>query len=206
LDSGIAYVNVAALGGNVSRDLAAFLKQVEGQTLTGMILDLRNNPGGYLDAAIEMAGYFITDGVIVSERSHGATTSWSYANNGQQLLIDGPDGKRVADVRNHTMAPGVPLVVLVNRGTASAAEVLAAALQDHGRGVLAGEPTYGKGSVTGDFDLSGGARVHLTIGQWQSPKGRSVAGRGLTPDIVVAASGLPDPAIAEATKYIAAHQ
>ena len=205
LDGSIAYVNIAALGGNVSRDLAAFLKQTEDQSLAGMILDLRNNPGGYLDAAIELTGYFISDGLVVSERSHGATTSWSYADDGRQLVVDGPDGRRLADIRNHPLAPKVPLVVLVNRGTASAAEVLAAALQDHGRAVLAGEPTYGKGSVTGDFDLSGGGRLHLTIGQWQSPKGRSVAGRGLTPDIrVEARPGSEDAALETAVDYIGA--
>ena len=101
LGDGIAYVNIAALGGAVSRDLAALLKQIDGQGITGMILDLRNNPGGYLDAAIEVAGYFISDGVIVSERSHGATTSWSYVNDGRQLVVDGPGGQRTADIRNH---------------------------------------------------------------------------------------------------------
>jgi carboxyl-terminal processing protease len=202
LPQAIPYVNITAIGNPAGRDLVSFLQTFSERDVKGLILDLRNDPGGYLDTAVEIAGQFIGDGVIVSQQGRSGKTVWSYANGGKTLVIDGPDGKQSSPVRTPPLAPSLSLVVLVNRGTASAAEVLAAALQDHGRAVLIGEHTFGKGTVTGDFALSDGSVVHIADGQWLSPKGRSVTGQGLAPDITIADGGSGDAVLDRAVQYL----
>ena len=171
--------------------------------LRSLIIDLRNNPGGYLDTAIEIAGEFIPDGIVVSQRGRSGVYTWSYKDQGRLLVVDGPAGKQSSPVRNNEpLDAAIPVVVLVNRGTASAAEALAAALQDYGRAVLVGERTFGKGAVTGDYTLSDGSSIHMTNGEWYSPKGRNVNGTGLTPDIAVEGGGDGQAALDRAIQYM----
>ena len=134
----------------------------------GMILDLRDNPGGFLHVVIQIADEFLDEGIIVREQG----------KRGEQQHKARPGGLL-------TGSHALPLVVLVNKGSASASEILAGAIQDHDRGVLVGEPTFGKGSVQIIHRLSDGSEVRVTIAHWLTPNGRQIHGQGLTPDIVV---------------------
>jgi carboxyl-terminal processing protease len=143
------------------------LTQLMVQNPAGMILDLRNNGGGYLNTAIEIASQFIDHGVIMYEQ---------YGNGERQSYQASAGGA----------ATKIPLVVLINKGTASASEIVAAAIQDYGRGILVGVTSYGKGSVQNWTPLSDNqGAVRVTIAKWLTPKGRVIHKIGLTPDVVV---------------------
>ncbi|MEK7064479.1 MAG: S41 family peptidase [Patescibacteria group bacterium] len=131
----------------------------------GVILDLRNNPGGYLQRAIDLGSEFIADGVIVQQQGKDSTESFGVDRRGRLY--------------------GMPLVVLVNRGSASAAEILAGALQERLGVKLVGEKTFGKGTVQEVLDLAGVAGVHITIAKWNLPSGKNIHKDGITPDVVV---------------------
>ena len=133
----------------------------------GLILDLRNNPGGLLDEAVDVVDIFLKSGTIVTTESRN------------KEVID----KREA--REEGMEPTYPLIILVNGGSASAAEIVAGALQDSGRGVVLGTRTFGKGSVQSVIELSDGSALKLTIARYFTPKGRSIQAEGIAPDIVV---------------------
>ena len=133
---------------------------------TGLVLDLRDNGGGLLNASIEVASQFIADGVVLLERRR-EQTDVSFRASGGGLATSGP------------------LVVLVNANSASASEIVAGALQDNGRAKLVGTKTYGKGSAQYIYDLSDGSSVHVTFAKWYTPKGRSIDGIGLIPDLDV---------------------
>lgn len=155
------------------RDSALNLKQAmesvqaDGINLYGLIIDLRNNPGGVLQPAIEIADGFLDQGEIVSIRGRNAQMQMEFtAKEGQWL-------------------PGIPLVLLVDRGSASASEVLAGALQDHGRAVIVGERTFGKGSVQSVLPLRNGAGIKLTTGRYYTPSGKSIQAQGIVPDVPV---------------------
>ena len=135
--------------------------------LKGLILDLRNNPGGLLDEAVDVVDIFLKSGTIVTTESRN------------KEVID----KREA--REEGTEPTYPLIILVNGGSASAAEIVAGALQDSGRGVILGTRTFGKGSVQSVIELSDGSALKLTIARYYTPKGRSIQAEGITPDIVV---------------------
>lgn len=142
--------------------------QAAGTQLYGLILDLRNNPGGVLQPAIEMADGFLDQGDIVSTRGRNAMMQMQFsAKQGQWL-------------------PGIAVVVLVDRGTASASEVLAGALQDNGRAVIVGERTFGKGSVQSVLPLRNGAGIKLTTARYFTPSGKSIQAQGIVPDVVAA--------------------
>lgn len=150
-------------GGNQLRQA---LEEAVANGARAIILDLRNNPGGRLDIAIDVASLFIPEGVIAKEV-----------------------GKRNFEHRargDAVVPPDMPVVVLVNGGTASASEIVAGAIQDYGRGVLIGETTFGKGSVQSLYDLSDGSLLRVTTSRWFTPKGRQIQGAGLEPDITVA--------------------
>ncbi|EKD76458.1 MAG: hypothetical protein ACD_43C00107G0012 [uncultured bacterium] len=133
----------------------------------GLILDLRNNPGGLLSECIKIASIFIDKGVIVSEQySDGKTTPYQAV--GEAALAQTP-----------------PLVVLVNEGSASAAEIIAGALQDNKRATLIGQTTYGKGSVQDYKEYADGSSLKLTVAKWLTPNGRTIDKIGITPDIEV---------------------
>lgn len=133
----------------------------------GVVLDMRNNPGGFLDAAVLVASDFLNEGVVVSQES----------SDGQKI-----DYKVDKNLRSLTK---VPLVVLVNGGSASAAEILAGALQEFKRAKLVGEKTFGKGTVQQPEDFSDGSGIHITVARWLLPNGKNIHGVGVNPDVEV---------------------
>ena len=161
---GIGYVRIRVFGSQTVPQLTRALRELRSRRVRGIVLDLRDNPGGYLTTATDVASQFVKDGkVIFYEEQLGqrrATTSK-------------PGG----------LGTDLTVAVLVNRGTASASEVVAGALRDQDRGVLIGENTFGKGSVQQLHDLSDGSAVRLTTGTWLTPNGKSVEGAGLTPAV-----------------------
>jgi carboxyl-terminal processing protease len=129
-------------------------------------MDLRGNPGGYLHVAKDIASEFIADGLLLIERD----------SEGRETLHDARSGGTATEI---------PLVVLVDRGSASAAEIIAGAIQDNDRGVLVGERSFGKGSVQITERLSDGSGLQITTRRWYTPSDRQIEGQGLTPDIEV---------------------
>jgi carboxyl-terminal processing protease len=190
-DDGIAYVRLTEFNNQANVRLQAALGQVLAQEPRAMILDLRSNPGGYLHIAVQVSSQFVREGVIVSERdAKGKTTE--YKADGQGMALD------------------IPLVVLIDGGTASAAEIVAGAIQDSGRGVLIGRRTYGKGSVQASHPLSDGSSVRVSIARWRTPSGRQLDREGLLPDILVlpdtTAPADGDPILERAVEYLARPQ
>jgi carboxyl-terminal processing protease len=168
LDGGVAYVRLFTFGDRTTRDLRRELRRLLDENPRGMVLDLRGNGGGFLDTAVEVASEFIGEGVILVER---------FGDGREQVYQAQPGG----------LATQIPLVVLVDAGTASASEIVAGAIQDHGRGLLIGDTTFGKGSVQNWLPLEAdGGAVRVTIARWYTPEGRLIHDQGLTPDIVVA--------------------
>ncbi len=163
----VAYVHLFTFGDKTIGELQSALKNLMPQKPVGLILDLRNNGGGYLDTAIQVASQFIPDGTLMYEQ---------YADGSKETLTAQSGG----------LATQIPIVVLVNEGTASASEIVAGAIQDRGRGRLVGVTTYGKGSVqtyVGLVDQQGAVRV--TVAYWLTPNGRLINKLGLTPDVSV---------------------
>src|SRR5574339_712992 len=167
LEDDIAYVDINTFGERTTRELRATLDDVLKQKPRGIIIDLRNNPGGYLSTAVEVSSEFIDRGVILYEE-YG-------------------DGRRDEHkAEGNGRATDIPVVVLINEGSASASEILAGALQDYGRAKLVGVQSYGKGSVQNWVPLTnnqGAARV--TIAKWLTPKDRAIDHVGLAPDVWV---------------------
>jgi carboxyl-terminal processing protease len=145
----------------------ADLKKQAGGHLNGLILDLRNNPGGLLDQAVAVSSDFINQGEIVSTRARHAEDSQRW------------------DAKGGDIVPGVPLVVLINGGSASSSEIVSGALQDHHRAVLLGTRSFGKGSVQTVIPLPGNGAMRLTTARYYTPSGRSIQGLGITPDVKV---------------------
>ncbi|HQW07574.1 MAG TPA: S41 family peptidase [Steroidobacteraceae bacterium] len=170
LEPGYGYLRITSFSettaGDVDRALAD-LERTCGGHLAGLVLDLRNNPGGVLEAAVEVSDAFLDSGLIVS--AEGRT----------------PDARFRMEASPGDETAGADLVVLVNGSSASAAEILAGALKDHHRAVLVGHTTYGKGSVQTVMPLSGGRAVKLTTSRYYTPSGASIQDKGITPDIVI---------------------
>ena len=165
LEDGIAYLALAECNARASREVLAGLQQLLANHPPALILDLRGNPGGYLYVAKEVASQFLAQGLVLIER--------------------GSDGTETRhQVRPGGVATDIPLVVLVDAGTASAAEIIAGAIQDQERGILVGEQTFGKGSVQTTERLSDGSALQITIRRWYTPNDRQIQGEGLTPDVV----------------------
>src|SRR5712671_1264309 len=146
------------------------LKQQAGNKLSGVILDLRNNPGGLLDQAVAVSDAFLEKGEIVSTRGRRADDAQRY------------------NARSGDIASGLPVAVLINGGSASASEIVAGALQDHHRAVVIGTKSFGKGSVQTIIPLAGHGAMRLTTARYYTPSGRSIQARGIDPDIVVEAA------------------
>jgi carboxyl-terminal processing protease len=152
------------------------IKQQAGNKLRGIVLDLRNNPGGLLDQAVAVANVFIDKGEIVSTRGRRS------------------DDAQRFDARSGAIAAGLPLAVLINGGSASASEIVAGALQDHHRAILLGTKSFGKGSVQTIIPLPGHGAMRLTTARYYTPSGRSIQAKGIEPDIVVEAAKIETPA------------
>ncbi|MFN3863657.1 MAG: S41 family peptidase [Erythrobacter sp.] len=160
------------------------IKKKSGGRVNGLVLDLRNNPGGSLDESVALADLFLTDGRIVSQRGRAR---------GETMLYD------AETVYRGDMAEGVPMIVLINAGSASASEIVAGALQDHRRALIMGERSFGKGSVQSLLPLGPNAALKLTTARYFTPSGKSVQEGGIKPDIAV--PQISDPDFALRQKY-----
>jgi carboxyl-terminal processing protease len=177
IEPGIEYIRLRQFQEQTAADLEAALeKAAKNGKIEGLILDLRNNPGGLLTSAVEVTEKFLDPGQLV------VYTEGRVRNQNMRFQAN---SKRVY--------AGFPIVVLVNQGSASASEIVAGALQDHGRAVVLGTQTFGKGSVQTIIPLSDGSGLRLTTAKYYTPKGRSIHGKGVTPDIIVET---PKPAVA----------
>lgn len=167
LDENIAYIALFQFGVESADDLEQALRELLAQEPVGLILDLRDNAGGFLDPAIEVMSQFIGSGIVMIERF----------GNGEEVKIEAIPGG---------LATEIPLVVLVNKGSASASEITAGAIQDYQRGSLVGTTTFGKGSVQSLIPLEDEQGVvKVTIARWLTPNGRLIQEVGLTPDVIV---------------------
>lgn len=170
LEKHYGYIRLSQFQEKTDREFDKAFKALEEEskgTLKGLVLDLRNNPGGLLDQAVKISDRFIESGVIVS--------------------IDGrkEEVKQKWSARSEGTIARYPLVVLVNGGSASGAEIVAGAIQDHGRGILVGTQTFGKGSVQTIIPLKDGSGLRLTTARYYTPNGRSIQAKGIVPDIIV---------------------
>ena len=162
----IGYIRLTEFNSNAEEKLLEALNELMAQGITGLVFDLRDNPGGYLDQSIAVADAFLPDGVALFERNiRGLDETFR--------TLDGD------------LAEEIPLVVLVNSGSASASEIVAGAIQDRDRAVLVGETTFGKGSVQQIHPLSDGSELRVTIARWYTPNNKTIDGEGIAPDIEV---------------------
>ena len=169
LEPGYGYVRITTFSETTAEDLShavTALRRDNPRGIKGLVLDLRNNPGGVLEAGVAVADAFLDSGVIVT--ADGRT----------------PDARFRMDATPGDLIEGAPLVVLVNGGTASASEIVAGALKDHGRALLIGHKTYGKGSVQTVMPLAYGGAIKLTTSRYFTPSGASIHGKGILPDVV----------------------
>jgi len=170
LEDDVAYLRITAFNEQTSPGLeeaVTRLAERAGGSLKGYVLDLRNNPGGLLDQAIAVSDAFLDHGEIVSTRGRH------------------PDDAQRYNAREGDLASGLPIVVLINGGSASASEIVAGALQDHGRAIIMGTRSFGKGSVQTIIPLSGSGAMRLTTSRYYTPSGRSIQATGIEPDIEV---------------------
>jgi carboxyl-terminal processing protease len=168
LEPNLGYVRLSSFNENAAKDVRHAIEQLEKKgPLKGLVFDLRMNPGGLLDQAVDVTSLFIDEGVVVS------------------TLGRDPTQKDVRMAKKGMSRKDLPLVVMVNGSTASAAEIVAAALQDHRRAMIVGDTTFGKGSVQTIIDLGQELGLKLTIARYFTPKGASIQERGVTPDIVL---------------------
>ena len=166
----IAYVRITSFSeqttSGVEQSIKSLRKKAKGK-LAGIVIDLRNNPGGLLDQSVKVSDAFLDQGEIVSTRSRR------------------PDESRRFNAKAGDITDGLPIVVMVNGGSASASEIVAGALQDHRRAIVLGTRTFGKGSVQTIIPLSGNGAIRLTTARYYTPSGRSIQAKGIEPDILV---------------------
>ncbi len=176
LEPGFGYVRITSFSETTSQDVARAISRLKRDNpvgIRGLVLDLRNNPGGVLEAGVAVADDFLDSGVIVT--ADGRT----------------PEARFRMDATRGDVIGGAPLVVLVNGGSASASEIVAGALKDHARAILVGRRTYGKGSVQTVMPLSRGGAVKLTTSRYFTPSGASIHGKGIVPDVLEEGPGEP---------------
>lgn len=171
-DNKIGYIRISEFGAKTTDEMRKAIEKLEKQKVIGYVIDVRNNPGGYLTAAIDVADDFLDDGEIVSTRGRDKNDIMrNFATTG-----DKTNGK--------------PVVVLINHGSASASEIVAGAFQDNERGLIMGSQSFGKGSVQQQKPFGDGTAIHITISRYYTPNGNSIQGEGITPDIEVLQSKL----------------
>ena len=166
IDGRIAYVRLGAFYGNTDDVLETTLKEAVALGSEALILDLRDNPGGFLSSTVKVTGYFLEEGLVTYE-------------------VNGKGKRKDHYVEDGGLITQLPMVVLVNQFSSSGSEVLAGALQDHGRATLVGVRTFGKASVSLSKRLSDGSGLYYSIAHWYTPTGRLIKGQGLQPDVVV---------------------
>lgn len=180
-ENNIAYIRLSRFGDRTASEweeaVDKIIKQSKSVKINGLILDVRNNPGGYFDDAVAIASEFFRDGMIVEQK--GKTDSRSF------------------NVQHPGRLTDIPLVVLVNQGSASSSEIVAGAIRARGRGRLVGENTFGKGTVQNAQELKGGAGLHVTIARWLLPDGTWINEQGIKPDVEVEY----DPEASQDQKY-----
>jgi len=177
----IAYLKISSFSKRTSEELSPVLEGITRKAATGIILDLRSNPGGLLQAVIDVASHFLKEGVVVS-------------------VVDSQGKHTALAVKPNRVVTDLPLVVLVDSYTASGGEVLAGALQDYTRAVIAGTKTFGKGSVNVLRQLKDGSGLSITTARWLTPNGRLIEGEGLSPDYELELAG--EDAIQWAMDYL----
>jgi carboxyl-terminal processing protease len=165
-DPEIGYIQLSRFSAETSGEMETAVETLTDLGVSQMVIDMRDNGGGLLNAAIDVADHFLDDGLILVQDSRGERQDFE----ADRQTIAGPE---------------IPVIVLINGGTASASEILAGALQDRGRATLLGTQTYGKGSVQLVYDLSDGSSIHVTSARWYTPDGTQIDGQGLVPDIIV---------------------
>lgn len=188
LDNNIGYVRLAQFTNGASGKIMEAAAGLLDQGATSLIFDLRSNPGGLLSEAVAVSSLFLDQGTVVIEKLKDEEKKFDAAHG---LHLD----------------TEIPLVVLVNGGSASASEIVAGAIQDHQRGTIIGEQSFGKGSVQLPHTLTDGSELRVTIAEWLTPSGRQIHGEGITPDIVVEMTiedieAERDPQLAEAIKFL----
>ena len=168
IEPGIGYIRLAEFQEKTHGDLEKSLRALEDKNIKGLILDLRNNPGGLLDASIEVSGEFLGEGkVIVSTKGRIESQNLMFTSKNKNKHLD------------------YPMVILINGGSASASEIVAGALQDNKRGIIVGTKSFGKGSVQTVVPLSDGSAVRLTTSKYFTPSGRCIHKEGIMPDVIV---------------------
>lgn len=183
----VAHVRIAAFSQGASQDLRQALAGIHEQGMTGIILDLRNDPGGLLDEAVGVVSQFLDNGDVLLERNAQGQT-------------------KPVPVKPEGAVTGLPLVVLVNGGTASGAEIVAGALQDASRATLIGERTFGTGTVLNEFPLSDGSALLLATAEWLTPGGRVIWHQGIAPDEVVSLPAALAPLLPEEERQMTSAQ
>jgi carboxyl-terminal processing protease len=162
----LAYIELQQFTNETVADLSTELTRIVDEGYRGLILDLRRNPGGGLDATVEVADMFLDEGIVLTQ-------------------VDRDQSRREFKATDGGEAVDLPVVILVSKGSASGSEVLAGALRDHGRAKLVGEQTFGKGSVNHLRELSNGGALYVTIARWLTPNGELIEGVGLAPDVAI---------------------
>ena len=162
----VALVRLSQFNANLNDNVIEAVEEAEAAGATKLIVDVRNNPGGLLEQAINVTSQFLKDGdVLLQEDAQGNRENFEVVSGG--------------------VATEIPIVVLANRGSASSAEIFAGAIQDHNRGVVIGETTFGTGTVLRPFNLSDGSAILLGTSQWLTPDGRLIRKQGIEPDVLV---------------------
>ncbi len=181
----IAYIDITYFSERTAQELSPVLESITQQAAAGIILDLRGNPGGLLETVIDVAGFFLKEGVVVD-------------------VVDNEGKHTTSSVKPSEIATDLPLVVLVDSYSASGSEVLAGALQDYGRAIIAGTKTFGKGSVNILRQLEDGSGLYITNARWLTPDGRLIEGEGLYPDYELELEG--EDAIQWAIDYLRSNE
>ena len=187
-DNNVGYISLAEFSATANEQFTKQLTDLMAKNPKGIVLDLRDNPGGLLNQAVQIGDHFLKQGVFVIEKDYKG-------------------GKSTLETSDKGIAQDIPLVVLVNVGSASASEIVAGALQDYGRAKLLGETTFGKGSVQSPQMLSNGGQLRVTIQHWYTPKDRGIHGTGIPPDYMVLntaadAKANKDPQLDAAVDYL----
>ncbi len=181
----IAHISISHFSERTNDELPPVLESMTQQAATGIILDLRSNPGGSLEAVVDVASYFLKEGVVVH-------------------VVDNQGKQASLSVKPKDVTTDLPIIVLADNYSASGSEVLAGALQDHGRAIIAGTRTYGKGSVNTLHQLKDGSGLYITTARWLTPNERLIEGKGISPDYELELEG--EDAIQWAMDYLKANK
>lgn len=173
LEPGYGYLRISQFQDGTAKDMTRAISNLQLETdLKGLVLDLRNNPGGVLRSSVAVADAFLTDGTIVYTQARIPSSELKFTASKDDVL------------------EGAPIVVLINQGSASASEIVAGALQDHGRAILLGTQSYGKGSVQSVLPLENQRAIKLTTARYFTPSGRSIHNEGIVPDVAISTEGV----------------